>query len=270
MTKKNTMDQSRTDRIDIAGDRVFIEIKGPKEKIREYWSRQNWRKWLELFCCIVFTLLCAFIPQLFEVNDNFSIPYQVLNDGSVLLGFTNDHELVENETLPTTENYLISGVGVLLFVSAASFFKGKHAGETHAAICGFLVSFALSSVTTSSLKLYVGRLRPNFFDKCEFETTTLECLSESGEEQARKSFPSGHSSLVFVGMTYLTIFLLGKAGSYHRNYWFPASSSQSQDINNEKLHPYTIHLIRRLLSIIAILPMIFAYYVAASRIVDKM
>jgi len=268
--KKHTMEQAITDHIDIAGDRVFIEIKSPKEKIREYWSLQNWRQWLELICCIVFALLCAFIPQLFKVNENFSIPYQVLNDGSVLLGFTNDHELVENETLPTTDNYIISGVGVILVVSAASFFKGKHPGETHAAICGFLVSFALSSVTTSSLKLYVGRLRPNFFDKCEFETTTLECLSESGEEQARKSFPSGHSSLAFVGMTYLTIFLLGKAGSYRRNYCISASSSQTQDIINNEKHPYTIHLIRRLLSIIAVLPMIFAYYVAASRIVDKM
>lgn len=73
--------------------------------------------------------------------------------------------------------------------------------------CGFTILF------TSVLKLIVGRPRPFFAAVCEAYvqgSNTLCTGKPSLVKVARKSFPSGHSSLSFASMLYLTFYLAVK------------------------------------------------------------
>lgn len=64
---------------------------------------------------------------------------------------------------------------------------------------------------TDFIKFYVGRLRPNFYDMCGFDDQTLSCTADQNvQNEGRKSFPSGHSSLSMVGCAYVSLFLMHK------------------------------------------------------------
>ena len=73
----------------------------------------------------------------------------------------------------------------------------------------------------------LGRLRPDFLDRCQWDPLRHECTgfvgglfsTESSLTKhrnvdkildGRRSFPSGHSSTAFVGMTFTVLFLAGK------------------------------------------------------------
>lgn len=206
----------------------------------------------ELIVCIAFAFICAFVPHVFDVREN-DIPYQILSSGDVVLDLSLNNDYIEEQTVPTIVNYVISVGGVLFVLIGVSLYSvSGNLQETHASVCAFCTAFGLTQLMTSCLKLYVGRFRPNFYQKCNFDSASLECESESDSIQARKSFPSGHSSLAFVSMTLLTLFFLGKSWGYR--------SDQ---------RGYGYQSIRRLLSMISLLPMGFAIFVAASRIVDE-
>ena len=209
----------------------------------------------ELVFCIVFAFVCTYVPRIFDVRE-VDIPYQItLNSGDVILDLNINQEFIDDQTIPTIWNYVINvGVVLALLIVLTIFASATPdaSGELHAIGCSYIVAFGLKQLVTSSLKIYVGRLRPNFYEKCEFNISSLDCASSNGEMEARKSFPSGHASLAFVGMMMLTLALLGKAWSFRKEHV-----------------DYKHYCIRRLLSLCALLPMAFATFVAASRIVDK-
>jgi membrane-associated phospholipid phosphatase len=65
-------------------------------------------------------------------------------------------------------------------------------------------------VFTNILKLLVGRPRPHFAAVCQAYVTgsTTTCIGDAREvAEARKSFPSGHSSLAFSAAIYLCAYL---------------------------------------------------------------
>jgi diacylglycerol diphosphate phosphatase / phosphatidate phosphatase len=80
---------------------------------------------------------------------------------------------------------------------------------------------------SSSYMVILGRLRPDFLDRCQWDPLQHACtgfvgglfFTESSLTKhrvankildGRKSFPSGHSSSAFVGMTFVVLFLAGK------------------------------------------------------------
>lgn len=82
------------------------------------------------------------------------------------------------------------------------------------AFFGYFVTITITDVG----KATVGRLRPSFFDQCGpsiVQSTTLgyvtdySCTvgSEKDHKDARKSFPSGHSSLAVYSAVFLCIYL---------------------------------------------------------------
>lgn len=81
------------------------------------------------------------------------------------------------------------------------------------AIKGLTLAYCINGIITSSLKLVVGRPRPNFFLRCfpeGFGTAIDECTGEyNGMMDGRKSFPSGHSSFAFTGMIYMMLHITG-------------------------------------------------------------
>eukprot|EP00834_Sanchytrium_tribonematis_P006436 NODE_472_length_7027_cov_1.012413.p4 type:complete len:256 gc:universal NODE_472_length_7027_cov_1.012413:4219-3452(-) len=86
-------------------------------------------------------------------------------------------------------------------------------------IAGLLLCVGLVDCITTILKLMVGRLRPHFLAVChpDFNETPKfsyihpyhyqECTNESDPTvvDGRMSFPSGHSSLAFSGLSYLAL-----------------------------------------------------------------
>lgn len=109
---------------------------------------------------------------------------------------------------------------------------------------------------TNILKNYIGYLRPNFYNRCSFTEDTLMCNDSEEEEKARLSFPSGHSSLSFCGMTIFTLYLLRVFGV--------------GGVNEKLLRPNSISPVaRRVSSVLCLLPMLVCIFVAGTRVHDN-
>ena len=83
----------------------------------------------------------------------------------------------------------------------------------------YLFGLAITVVITEFLKLSVGRLRPDFLDRCKPDPLTLICAGNPKTvEDGRKSFPSGHSSTaIYIGMFMIFwIWRIPKSGKIFR------------------------------------------------------
>ena len=89
-------------------------------------------------------------------------------------------------------------VTVLLHVRSAA--RALDAAST------YLFAFALTAITTVWAKNFCGFYRPNFFEGCGWNATTLECEHEYID--GRHSFPSGHASFSAVAAAVVTLYAL--------------------------------------------------------------
>jgi len=91
-------------------------------------------------------------------------------------------------------------------------------------LLGLLTTCAISSMLTNVLKVTVGRLRPDFLDRCKplvdppspalqlgmvkwYNATICTSHNDLLIRAGRTSFPSGHTTDSFAGMMYLSLFL---------------------------------------------------------------
>jgi membrane-associated phospholipid phosphatase len=82
--------------------------------------------------------------------------------------------------------------------------------DVHHASLAMAEAFVLTLLTTVALKRAVGRLRPDFLDRCQPDASGV-CTGDPDDIlEGRQSFPSGHTSLSFAGGTFLTLYLWGK------------------------------------------------------------
>lgn len=82
--------------------------------------------------------------------------------------------------------------------------------DVHNAALGLSETFALTLLATVVLKRSVGRLRPDFLDRCDLQPDG-SCGGDPEEiRRGRESFPSGHTSFAFAGGTFLSLYLWGK------------------------------------------------------------
>ncbi|KNE60609.1 hypothetical protein AMAG_05988 [Allomyces macrogynus ATCC 38327] len=77
---------------------------------------------------------------------------------------------------------------------------------------------------TDVTKIVVGRLRPDFLDRCKpvEKSGTWTCAGDADlVRNGRVSFPSGHSSLTFSGWFFAALFIWGTlaASSWRRSPW---------------------------------------------------
>lgn len=84
------------------------------------------------------------------------------------------------------------------------------------AFLGLYFSVCLAFLFTNSFKGTVGRLRPDFLDRCkpqlELRPGVVTCIagSEKLVAEGRRSFPSGHASSTFGGMVFAALFTAGQ------------------------------------------------------------
>ncbi|KAF9358723.1 hypothetical protein BGX26_001062 [Mortierella sp. AD094] len=135
--------------------------------------------------------------------------------------------------------------------------------DLHNGFLGLFLAQALVLIVTDSVKIAVGRPRPDFLDRClslydnAYNGTPLDLLSDPPNllsnssictradllRDGFKSFPSGHSSFSFGGLGFLSMYLAGKIHLF-----------------DERGHIYK--------SLVVLAPLILASLIATSRVAD--
>lgn len=98
--------------------------------------------------------------------------------------------------------------------------------ETHATFLALASSLLITGAVTNTLKLGVGRPRPNFVARCwpggaapAFDAGGVPLCAPGavGPLEGRKSFPSGHSSWSAAGLGFLSFWAAGKLRVWRRD-----------------------------------------------------
>ncbi|GBG60520.1 hypothetical protein CBR_g5695 [Chara braunii] len=133
---------------------------------------------------------------------------------------------LKDNTIPTLVVPIFAILIPVLVIFLLVRFGHKDSTDLHHAVLGLFASVLLTAVITDIVKLYVGRLRPDFYWRC-FPPGTEERFKPDGNvwctgsarviKEGRKSFPSGHASWTSAGMSYLALYLAGRLHVFNGN-----------------------------------------------------
>ena len=233
-----------------------------------YFSSLDFR---ELLGWLGVVLVCSLSTLLAIEPHQRPIPFQLLEStGEYVRNLTNNEEYLDQETVPDILLILLVMVAPVLIQLGLSKTKWGRYGDAHAALCVYVAAFSIVLSTTAALKLYVGYLRPIFYDGCEPSEAYSFCTAEdAGGSSIRMSFPSGHASSSFCGLTLLSMYLHLRFGVpsvrvYHRQ----------ETTAQEGLYRWTPAYTKgpalyRALSVLSLSPLVLALFIAASRVVDN-
>ncbi|KAI0352172.1 lipid phosphate phosphatase 1 [Trametes cingulata] len=163
-----------------------------------------------------------------------------------------DHKHRPNQISGPT-NWLIAFL-VPLGVTLGTGLLRRSGIDVHHSALALYSGMALSEVTTEFLKNKVGRLRPDFLDRCKWDKELKACTGKPDSIlDGRRSFPSGHTSTAFAGMMFLSLWIASATGAWRLTEPVPAGSFLRSK------------LARLLLSLA---PLAYATWVAVSRVED--
>ncbi|XP_047263233.1 lipid phosphate phosphatase 2-like isoform X2 [Capsicum annuum] len=109
-----------------------------------------------------------------------------------------------------------------MFVFLLIYFRRRDVYDLHHAILGLLFSVLVTAVITGAIKDAVGRPRPDFFWRCFPDGKEVYdkwgdvvCHGDKNVvKEGHKSFPSGHTSVSFAGLGFLSLYLSGKIQAF--------------------------------------------------------
>ncbi|KAI1311314.1 hypothetical protein EDD11_003494 [Mortierella claussenii] len=176
---------------------------------------------------------------------------------------TIQHPFAKKETVPIWLALVLAFILPAVIIGSIAILHRRSYTDLHNGLLGLFLAQALVLIVTDSIKIAVGRPRPDFLDRClslydnrelgaplPLLTDPANLLSNSSictrTELLRdgfKSFPSGHSSFSFGGLGYLSMYLAGKLHLF-----------------DERGHIYK--------SIVVLAPLVLAALIATSRVDD--
>lgn len=83
--------------------------------------------------------------------------------------------------------------------------------DTRDFVLTLVQALSMEGLLINFIKRLAGRLRPSFYDMCGWQFDVVWdgssnlCTDAAGEDEARQSFPSGHSSFAWASMLVLTV-----------------------------------------------------------------
>ena len=118
----------------------------------------------------------------------------------------------------------------VLLIALTSLVFYRSFWDCHAALLGLILAHALTITATTIIKVTVGRPRPDVIDRCHPTpgatngspyglVTDLVCTTSPESSiltDGFRSFPSGHASTAFAGLTFLSLYLAGKVHLYDK------------------------------------------------------
>lgn len=223
-----------------------------------YWRSRDSK---ELLSCLFFFFLCMLSTVIKQTTNQRPIPFQLLATGEYTISLT-INEIFEGDTISDTLLIVLAIQLPLLLQLTAGKVLGA-LGDAHATLCIYIVAFGLTMMCTDLIKRYCGNLRPVFYDLCQPDAAYESCTTanEENAKSARLSFPSGHSSTSFCGLTLLSLFL-------HSRFGVPSINRRLQG-QSEATTSSKDPLQYRLISLLALIPMGVALFIAASRVTDN-
>ena len=239
------------------------ESNAPIALVKDYFT--NKFQVTEIIFCILVAALGHPGPSLMLELYERTVPYQQTANGDTILDMYINRDHVDEETVPDWQLVVLCMLLPFILIIFYSVFLG-YKNDLHAGCCAYLFATGGNAFITNCVKLYVGYWRPNFYSYCGFNENDLQCEAENNEP--RKSFPSGHASVSFCSMTFLTIFFIGKIGLY-RSFMMNTMESSSSYLC-QSATPGFVLFGKRILAMVAVLPMLFATFVASSRVHDDM
>lgn len=228
------------------------------------WSAQFY----ELLVCITYLLGSTGILYGLHIQPyQRPIPYQVLDNSGDYVRNQMFNETFEHETVSFSALCVLA-LWLPLVIQLALSLCGEHRkNDLHSSVCVYLVAMATSTMATEFVKVYVGYLRPIFYDFCQPDDTYETCTDDDSGD-IRKSFVSGHASIAFCGLTLLTLFIHSRFGAASQRYYQRVGGSEE----GSRWVRETIQVgigWARFASLLALLPMGLALFIAASRVRDN-
>ncbi|RYP05111.1 hypothetical protein DL764_004027 [Monosporascus ibericus] len=146
---------------------------------------------------------------------------------------------------PWVDSFLAAGIPIAVILLAQV--RIRSFWDVNNGIIGLVYSLLTSVCFVVMIKLFVGGLRPHFYDVCKPDRTLASqaqrnttgqtgvgyqdymytseiCTADHDQHlwNALQSFPSGHSSTIFAGMVFLYLYLNAKLkvfSNYHPSMW---------------------------------------------------
>lgn len=211
---------------------------------RREWLRETFLPWLGNWLIVILFFVTALIIDKFvpSVNRRFS-----LQDITIIYPFV-VKETVSNVLLWIIALVVPASILVLLWL------KHRNVYHLHNSLLGLLFATGISTLITQIAKTLTGRLRPDFLERCQpgidykltMKLVDISVCSQTNFnilKDGTESFFSGHTSLSFAGLGFLSLCL-----AYNFGLW---------------RHPF-----RAYKTLLFLAPLLIAFFIALSRVSD--
>ncbi|KAK4049030.1 hypothetical protein OIV83_004391 [Microbotryomycetes sp. JL201] len=160
-----------------------------------------------------------------------------------------EHERVPGQLLDQLTLYLPACVVIAVSLVRLSLH------DLHHGLLALYSSRSVMRISIEWIKNRVGRLRPDFLERCAWDKLAQVCTGpEALVKDGRRSFPSGHSGTAFQAMFFLCLFIAGKNRAFALHTTFPRS---------------TVLQSRLLRFSLAVSPLFLAAWIAITRLEDN-